>query len=266
MMPPKIIFIIPFRDRDIEKTRFSIYINYLLEDYNKNDYEIYYSHQCDSREFNRGAVKNIGFLVIKEKYPNDYKDMVFVFNDIDCIPNIKNNINYDTSLNNINHIYGFDFTLGGIFSIKGIDFEKCNGFPNNWGWGLEDNVFNNRVINNGLKINREKLNSITSKNIMHFAETKYKKVNNNDIKNYINNFLHDDLKTIKNLNYEIIRNNENVNFELNNQYIININNFDTLYSYNKKDFFYKDISTSTKLEINTKKINTRWNMNKLYIK
>jgi len=39
--------------------------------------------QCDSRTFNRGATKNIGFIAARLKYTNDYKDITFIFNHVD---------------------------------------------------------------------------------------------------------------------------------------------------------------------------------------
>ena len=40
-------------------------MTFILED--DDDYEIYFAHQCDNRNFNRGGTKNIGFLALKEK-------------------------------------------------------------------------------------------------------------------------------------------------------------------------------------------------------
>ena len=65
-MPPKIIFIVPYRDRKEHKQFFTKYMEFILEDYLKEDYEIYFSHQCDDRSFNRGAVKNIGFIATRK--------------------------------------------------------------------------------------------------------------------------------------------------------------------------------------------------------
>jgi len=141
---PKVVFIVPYRNRPQHKFFFSNYLKTILEDsYLKDDYEIYFSHQCDIRAFNRGATKNIGFLAIKEKYPNDYKNITFVFNDIDTIP-FANIFNYETNSGVVKHFYGFDYALGGIVAVKGSDFEKINGYPNFWGWGMEDNVLQTR--------------------------------------------------------------------------------------------------------------------------
>ena len=52
---PKRVFIVPYRNRVQHKFFFSKYMSFILED--SDDYEIFFSHQCDARTFNRGATK-----------------------------------------------------------------------------------------------------------------------------------------------------------------------------------------------------------------
>ena len=217
---PKIIFIVPYRDRRQEKCIFSVYMKYIMEDYDKNDYEIYYSHQMDNRPFNRGATKNIGFLVMKKKYPNDYQNITFVFNDIDTLPVKKNTFDYATTKGIVKHFYGFTFTLGGIFSIVGGDFEKCNGFPNNWGWGLEDNAMNDRVLLNEFIINRQQFYPRNTREVIHLYDTPNRIINNKEPGNYSNKNLNDNLSNIHDLDYVIVPN--TVRDEENNGTIQNI--------------------------------------------
>ena len=253
---PKIIFIVPYRNREYEKIHYSVYMKYLMEDYNSKDFEIYFSTQEDSRPFNRGAVKNIGFLAIKKKYPNDYKNITFVFNDIDILPFKKNTFNYETEKGNVKHFYGFDFALGGIFSINGEDFENCLGFPNNWGWGLEDNAMLDRVLKNNIKVDRSQFYYIKSKEVIHLFDKPHRLINNSDPTNYNNKSLYDNIDKIHNLKINI------QNIEV-NYFDIIITSFNTLLPYNHDYYYAKDISKDNKLRPNLiSKIanNKRWKM------
>ena len=260
---PKIVFIVPYRDREYEKNHFSNYMNYLMEDYDSNDYEIYYSCQKDNdgKPFNRGAIKNIGFLIIKKKYPNDYKNITFVFNDVDTTPSKKNVLPFDTSLNVIKHFYGFTYALGGIFSIKGEDFEKLNGFPNNWGWGFEDNEINRRANEKNISIDRSVFYPIKSKEILQIIDKPLRLINNKEPANYITNKMNDDLNTINNLNYNIESNIIDDKIFV-NQYNINIETFNTLIPHNSGLFYTHDLSQSNRINVNKFKriVNNRFRM------
>lgn len=185
--PPRIVFIVPYRDREQQQQFFARQMQYVLSDFPPDSYQIYYAHQKDHRDFNRGAMRNIGFLAIKAKYPLHYKNITFVFNDVDTMPYTKNFINYETTHGTVKHPYGFNYTLGGIVSIKGGDFEKTNGYPNYWAWGYEDNLFQSRVLHNGLRIDREVFYPVGSKDMIQLQDGATRVVNPNVFKRYIQN-------------------------------------------------------------------------------
>ena len=175
---PKIIFIIPYRDRKEEFSLFITKMEELLFLVDKSTYQYIFVHQCDNREFCRGGLKNIGFLVVIEKYPDSYLDITLVFNDIDTYPSEINLItNYSTTHGIIKHFYGYLFALGGIVSITIKDFEKINGFPNYWGRGFEDDMLNQRVLNANLNIDRNEFYRIDDQRITQLNGSPLRTVN-----------------------------------------------------------------------------------------
>ena len=182
---PQLIFIVPYRDREQQQSFFAKHMKEILQDMNPDNYKILYIHQKDKRKFNRGALKNIGFLFVKEKYPNDYKNITLVFNDVDTMPLSKNFINYTTIPGIVRHYYGFSYTLGGIVSIKASDFEKVLGFPNFWAWGYEDNLFQKRVLRSRLTIDRSQFYNFMDKNIIQLSDGITRDVNRGEFNRYL---------------------------------------------------------------------------------
>lgn len=147
----KKLFIIPYRDRFAQQ---QVFINHMSKILEGAEYEFIFVHQRDGRPFNRGAMKNIGFLYAKATYPQEYKDMTLIFHDIDHVPAIKGQFDYETTKGTVKHYFGFKHVLGGMFAIKGSDFERTFGFPNLWGWGFEDNAIKKKWESVGGKIDR----------------------------------------------------------------------------------------------------------------
>jgi hypothetical protein len=263
---PKIVFIVPYRNRPQHKFFFSTYLTSILSlSTVHNSYEIYFSHQCDKRSFNRGSTKNIGFLAIKEKYPNDYKNITFVFNDIDTIP-FSNIFNYQTTPGIVKHFYGFDYALGGIVSITGTDFEAVNGYPGFWGWGLEDTVLQKRCENANLHINRDQFYPIGSPDILHLFDGVSRLINRKDPFRASNDNGYDGLQTIANMHFTIDIESKNPldNIHVSNSdkiFFINIDSFTTATRYENNNFYKYDLRNDSKMIFNETNANTNTNTN-----
>jgi len=253
---PKRVFIVPYRSRIQHKFFFSKYMSFLLED--KQDYEIYFSHQCDARTFNRGAVKNIGFIAAKNKYPHHYKDITFIFNDVDTIPFHKI-FDYDTTHGVVKHYYGFKYALGGIVVMKGADFEKTNGFPGFWGWGMEDNVLQKRCEAIGLHIDRSVFYNIGSPEILQLFDGISRIISKKDPWRGEHDNRMDGLITISDLKYTIDEKSENPNdniFVFHNPRImvINISTFLTYIQFGSEEYYNYDLREPKRKIIHPDKI------------
>ena len=181
---PKMVFIVPYRDRELPLNFFNRHMKYIMEDVPNEDYRILIVHQCDNRSFNRGALKNIGFHIVRDLYPQTYRNITLVFNDLDTLPYVKNFLPYETVPGVVKHFYGVRFTLGGIFSIKAGDFERVNGFPNFWAWGYEDNLLNTRVKSAGIEIDRSIFYNMHDVNMMHMSDGVKRDVNRDEFERY----------------------------------------------------------------------------------
>jgi hypothetical protein len=199
---PNLIFIVPYRDRDQQLAFFDKHMKTTVLADIQDTYEIYYVEQSDTRDFNRGAMKNIGFLAMKEKYPDSYKNITFVFNDIDTMPYTANFLNYSTTSGIVKHFYGYKFALGGIVSMVGADFERILGFPNFWAWGYEDNLLQNRAVAAGLTIDRSQFYPVMDKNIIQLKDGLERVVNRKEYDRFINKTT-GGLLTIRNLVYTV---------------------------------------------------------------
>ena len=239
---PKFVFIVPYRDREPHRVFFNTYIQKVMEDVPEKDWTFYFVHQRDSRPFNRGGMKNIGFLAIKYRYPNHYKDITFIFNDVDTLPYDKNVLNYETDFGVVKHFYGFNFALGGIFSIRGADFEKTNGFPNFWAWGGEDNLIHERAKNAGLIIDRSNFFTIGNMNILQFADGIKRLICRDELATSVMKDHADGITTVKNLNYIIYA----------DTHMIDVTSFDTLISPYQLRFEEQTLDKVSKIRVSPK--------------
>lgn len=258
---PKVVFIVPYRNRPQHKYFFSNYLKTIMDESDlKDNYEVYFSHQHDERAFNRGATKNIGFLAVKNKYPNDYKNITFIFNDIDTIP-FTNIFKYETVSGIVKHFYGFDYSLGGIVSINGSDFEKINGFPNFWGWGMEDTVLQKRCENQGITIDRSQFFSIGDPNILHLFDGVQRIINQKDPWKATRDDGIDGLLTIHKLKYDVSFDSSNQSdnihmIHVDNIFIVNIEEFMTGTRFENDNYIKYDLREPTRKIINSNRIKT----------
>ena len=227
---PSVVFIIPYRNRHQHKIFFLTYLTSILPETLK--YEIYFSHQCDIRSFNRGATKNIGFISVKNKYPNHYKNITFVFNDIDTIP-FTYLFDYQTIPGIVKHFYGFTYALGGIVSITGEDLEKTNGYPNFWGWGMEDNVLQKRCQKYNITIDRSHFYKIGNQNIIHLFDGVSRIINQKDPYRATHDNGIDGISTIHGLKYTIDHESDN---SIDNLHLHSYSNKEHIFFINIKSF------------------------------
>lgn len=252
---PKRVFIVPYRNRVQHKFFFCKYMSFILE--NKDDYEIFFSHQCDARTFNRGAVKNIGFIAAKNKYPEHYKNITFIFNDVDTIP-FNKIFDYETIPGIVKHYYGFKYALGGIVVMKGSDFEKVNGFPCFWGWGMEDNVLQKRCEKFGIIIDRSVFYNIGSPEILQLFDGISRIISKKDPWRGEHDDGQDGLRTITQLKYTIDDKSDNPNdniFVVHNLNIkiINIQTFLTHITFGSEEYYNYDLREPKRKIINPDK-------------
>jgi len=142
--------IVPFRDahsaqqRAAHLRKFVPHVSAMLRGCAADFRVIIVEQAADGRKFNRGKLLNAGYRLAREKFDAD----ALVFHDVDLLPSDDLGPAYsdETLPGRPVHIARVwdrysdnEDYFGGVAAWNAPDFERINGFPNNyWGWGGED--------------------------------------------------------------------------------------------------------------------------------
>lgn len=134
--------IIPYRNRKTNLLYFIQYMKHYLRD-NINNIEFMIVEQDDNLPFNRGRLANVGIKLIRD---NNSHNPCVIIHDVDLLPfpgvdymNCNKPFHMSHELQHLSWKTHYDHYFGGVVSMKLKDWEKCNGFDNNFfGWGAED--------------------------------------------------------------------------------------------------------------------------------
>lgn len=240
---PRVIFIVPYRNRVHQKHFFVTYMQHVMSvDFEPGSYEIYFVHQADSREFNRGAMKNIGVFAIKQKYPHTFNNITVVFHDVDTIPYAPGVVQYETDHGVVRHHYGFRYALGGIVSFRIADFEAVNGFPNLFGWGQEDSMLYDRCLRQRLYVDRSQFYLLGDLSILHLFDNMKKVINECADPTFMatkgmSTHAHDGIHTLYNVQFTIDKQSSNpsdadvATDAIDNVFFVNVTDFITSVPY-----------------------------------
>ena len=151
---PNVVIICPVRDRDYDKSAIlKVYADLIKV-------KLVFVCQNWDKPWNKGAMINIAFLEISKLYPNDYRDINFVFHDVDVLPytHIPRR-QYPRLFSTVEGVIiqncpGFagGFALNHVFTILGKDYEKLHGFCNVYGWDNSDVLFCSAAQNANMAI------------------------------------------------------------------------------------------------------------------
>ncbi|CAE6910311.1 sqv-3 [Symbiodinium sp. KB8] len=156
-----VVVVVPFRDQlplQDRRRQLSRFLPHMKEFLAGVPHAIVIVEQSqDGQKFNRGKLLNVGFKIAAEVLPTME---VFITHDVDLLPSRDMLPVYvrpppesrAIHLASVWQKYTYKNFLGGVLSFRPSDFERINGFPNNyWGWGLEDDQLGLRMAHNGVR-------------------------------------------------------------------------------------------------------------------
>ncbi|XP_041354628.1 beta-1,4-N-acetylgalactosaminyltransferase bre-4-like [Gigantopelta aegis] len=167
----RVAIIVPFRDRVVHLKTLLNCLHPMLKS-QTIEYMIFVVEQSPVSVFNRGMVKNIGFVEARRLCDFD----CYIFHDVDLLPLDYRNTytcsemprHHAASIDRFNYTLPYRNIFGGVVSFRRDMFEKVNGYSNMYvGWGGEDDDLATRVQLNGMNIERYPMEISRYKNLRH---------------------------------------------------------------------------------------------------
>ncbi|XP_060081672.1 beta-1,4-galactosyltransferase 4-like, partial [Ylistrum balloti] len=167
--------ILPYRDRrkHLVQFLFNVLPKLLRQ---QIDFTIFVVEQSEGSSFNRGLMRNVGFVEAMKTASYD----CFIFNDVDTVIEDDRNIFY-CNPDMIRHLVSgisrnkyrlpYQTLVGGIIGFTPEQFQRINGYSNLFFvWGAEDDDLYRRIIDEGYLIERppNPIGSVTT--LTHVAD------------------------------------------------------------------------------------------------